>query len=341
MAYMHTAAPVLLDVADRLALAVIASSDAPLLLLDDNLTIIMASDSFCRASGLDPASVIGTEIGRLGGGEWGSPQLESLLRNTLAGYTEILAYEFDLDRPGRDSRRLVLHARKLAYGAGDVRLLLTITDVTDARIAAKAKDDALAERSVLLRELQHRVANSLQIIASVLMNSARKVQSEETRAHLHDAHNRVMSVAAIQRQLAMSQVGEVNLRTYFTDLCKSIAASMIHDHDQISLDVRVDDRMVAPEVAVSLGLVVTELTINALKHAFPKHRHGAITVAYRSTGSSWTLSIRDDGVGMSTDPDVAKPGLGTGIVEALAKQLEAEVVITRTGPGTEVAIVHA
>lgn len=330
----------LLDISDRLALAVIAASDAPLVLLDGDLAVVAASDSFCAAFGLDPADVAAVPLSALGGGEWDIPQVESLLCNTLAGHAEIQGYEIDLDRPGTGTRRLVLHARKLDYGTGDARLLLTITDVTDARIAAKAKDDALAERTVLLRELQHRVANSLQIIASVLMQSARKVQSAETRAHLHDAHNRVMSVAAVQRQLTLSQVGDVVLRTYFTELCKSIAASMIHDHDQLSLDVQADDTAVGPEVAVSLGLIVTELTINALKHAFPKHRHGTITVAYQATGPSWRLSIRDDGVGMAVDPDHAKPGLGTGIVEALAKQLDAEVVLTRTNPGTEVAIVH-
>ena len=99
----------------------------------------------------------------------------------------------------------MLNAQKLEYGSADnVRLLLSISDVTDARIAAKLKDDLLKEKAVLLQELQHRVANSLQIIASVLMQSARKVQSDETRTHLFDAHQRVMSVAAVQQQLATS-----------------------------------------------------------------------------------------------------------------------------------------
>ena len=75
-------------------------------------------------------------------------------------------------------------------------------DVTDARIAEKLKDDLLKEKAVLLQELQHRVANSLQIIASVLMQSARRVQSDEARTHLQQAHQRVMSVASLQHHLA-------------------------------------------------------------------------------------------------------------------------------------------
>jgi two-component sensor histidine kinase len=87
-------------------------------------------------------------------------------------------------------------------------------------------------------------------------------------------------------------------------------------------------------------LVVTELVINALKHAFPGHRAGAIVVRYNSQGPNWTLSVSDNGVGMPTEPYTGKPGLGTNIIEALAKRLEAEVEISDAHPGTVVSIVH-
>src|SRR6202041_3350913 len=135
-----------------------------------------------------------------------------------------------LRRAGRESRRLVLNAKKLDYGnADDIRLLVAVSDITDARAAEKLKDDLLKEKEVLLLEVQHRVANSLQIIASVLMQSARKVQSDESRKYLYDAHQRVMSVAALQQQLAASRVGDVGMRSYLTALCDSISASMIRD----------------------------------------------------------------------------------------------------------------
>src|SRR6202043_2137788 len=136
-------------------------------------------------------------------------------------------------------------------GGADIRLILSVADVTDARAALKQKDDLLREKDVLLQELHHRVANSLQIIASVLMQSARKVQSEETRGHLHNAHQRIMSVAAMQKQLASSSVADVELRPYFTALCNSIGASMIRDPNRVSLDVGVDDSVTSAEVSVS------------------------------------------------------------------------------------------
>src|SRR3546814_3623809 len=99
---------------------------------------------------------------------------------------------------GAFPRRLVLNAQKLDYGDTEqVRLLLTISDVTEARISEKLKDDLLREKAILLQELQHRVANSLQIIPSVLMQSARPVPPEEARGHPPDAHHPVLSTATL------------------------------------------------------------------------------------------------------------------------------------------------
>ena len=150
-----------------------------------------------------------------------------------------------------------------------------------------------------------------------------------------------MSIATVQKQLAASRLGNVALRTYFADLCESIGASMIRDRDQLSLEVSVDGSVAKAEVSVSLGLIVTELVINALKHAFPHHRHGKILVDYQSEGSAWVLSVGDTGAGMPANPAHAKPGLGTGIVEALARQVGALVSIVPAEPGTKVSIVHA
>jgi two-component sensor histidine kinase len=328
------------DVALNLALAVITASDAPALLLDQNFTIIAASTSFCRAFALDRRQAVGRKPMELGDGEWDVPQLRTLLGVTFHGDAEIECYEMDLDGPGAP-RRLVLRAKMLDYGdLAQPRLLLTISDVTEARISEKLKDDLLREKAILLQQLQHRVANSLQIIASVLMQSARRVQSEETRSHLRDAHNRVMSIATVQQQLAASRLGEVQLRAYFTQLCQSLGASMIRDPNLVSLKVSADDSMVNADISVSLGLIVTELVINALKHAFPGERGGTILVDYHALGEAWKLTVRDDGVGTPRKLAAAKPGLGTSIVEALARQLHATVETVGANPGTRVSIVH-
>lgn len=233
---MGEAAPLQDDSVNSLAMALVESSKAPLLLLDDDLVVIGASSSFCNAFNLDPATIANRKLADLGGGEWNVPQLHSLLRATIAGAAEIDAYEMDLVREGKATCRLVLSAHKLDYfDTEKVRVVLAASDVTAARLAEEQKDSLVREKHVLLQELQHRVANSLQIIASVLMQSARRVQSEETRLHLRDAHSRVMSIATLQKQLAVTDLQSIELRTYFADLCRSISASMIGDPSLLTL----------------------------------------------------------------------------------------------------------
>ena len=322
-------------------LAIVVSSNEPLLFLTSELRVIAASASFCRAFDIDPATVPGRPLSELGKGEWALPKLESLLRATASGSARIEAYEIDLVRPSQKNRQLIVNAHTLDDGdAEHVRLLLAVTDVTESRAEARLKDDLVRDKAMLLQEVQHRVANSLQIIASVLMQSARKVQSDEVRGHLHNAHHRVMSIAALQRQLSTSSGGDVEVRFYLTQLCQSLGASMIADPDRLSIQVTVDNSLVEPDVSVSLGLIVTELVINALKHAFPEEMTGTIAVDYRSSGADWTLSVSDNGIGMPTGSKAPKAGLGTGIVEALAKNLASEIEVTDAAPGTAITVRH-
>jgi len=324
-----------------LAAAVVTSSTAPLILLDGEFNVVTVSTSFLRAFDIRRGEAEGKGLFSLGSGEWDSRQLRGLLKATASGTAQVDAYEMDLLGDRAAPRRLVINVQKLAYGDADhVHLLLSVADVTDARIAEKNKDDLLREKAILLQEVQHRVANSLQIIASVILQSARMVQSDETRSYLNDAHNRVMSVATLQQQLAQSGLSDVPLRAYFDQLCESIGASMIRDHDQLQLDVAVDGSSVTADVSISLGLVVTELVINALKHAYPGGRRGKIIVGYTARGPNWTLYVADDGVGMPKDAAGATPGLGTNIVAALARQLDARVQVTEAHPGTSVSLIH-
>jgi hypothetical protein len=122
------------NAAESLMLAVVASSDAPLLLLGAELEVIAASNSFGHAFEVETAYARGRALSALGSGEWDVPKLRSLLSTTLSGHAAIDAYEMDLQ--GRDGaiRRLVIKAQKLQYADADVpRLMVTVSDVTEAR----------------------------------------------------------------------------------------------------------------------------------------------------------------------------------------------------------------
>src|SRR5207342_3724376 len=107
-------------------------------------------------------------------------------------------------------------------------MLLAFEDITGRRAIEQQVQVLMREKDMLLDEMQHRVANSLQIIASILLIKARTVQSEETRLQLEDAHQRVLSVAAVQQHLHVGGGNKpIEVANYLTKLCETLAQSMI------------------------------------------------------------------------------------------------------------------
>jgi len=240
-------------------------------------------------------------------------------------------------------RLLLLNARQvLDNKSPHTALLIGLEDVTEERNARDLKDRLQQKQDVLLLELQHRTANSLQIIASILLLKARTVQSEDTRSHLQDVHKRVILVATVQRQLCASGLAEnLELGPYLSSLCEGLQRLMVAGERAITIKTTAAAGAVKSDKAISFGLIVTELVINALKHGFPDGRAGHIDVDFVGNESSWRLSVSDDGVGRRhnrNEPDHV--GLGTTIVEGLAKQLQATVEIAAGRPGATTSIVH-
>ena len=328
-----------------LAQGIVDTVREPILVLDKDLRVIAASRSFYSAFKVSPKNTQGRLLYTLGDGQWDIPKLRVLLEKIIPEKGVMEGYEVAHEFPGLGHRTMLLNARQVFYeGGSPSTILLGIEDVTRQRVFEK--DELLRQKDMLFEELQHRVSNSLQIIASIILMKARAVQSEETRHHLHDAHNRVMSIAAVQKQLhASGMSGSIAVSPYLSSLCDSLATSMIGDSRPISLKVNSDGGHVSSREAESLGLIVTELVMNALKHAYPDpdgKAKGQITVGYDMAGTNWKLSVSDDGIGR---PDgvfaQAKSGLGTGIVKALSQQLDARVE-TLAGPGgTIVSVTHA
>lgn len=331
------------EAAPGFAYALIDASQLPLLLFDGRARVVHASPSFHSQFDVPLEGVRGRALSEIAGGGWNIPELGAILENAIAMGPRESGVETDLTRADKRTRRLQVNVQAVVQGAGqDTRVLMAITDVTRARDNERLnitllleKDELLRQRSNLLDEMQHRIANSLQIIASILLLKARAVKSEETRQHLRDAHHRVMSLAAVQQHL-QSSLGDVDAGPYLTKLCESLTASMIREGRNLVLRVVADDAVISSREAVSLGLVVTELVINALKHAFPNGREGAITVRYRVEADGWAISVGDTGVGMPTDPANARAGLGTSIVQGLAQQLHATIAYVDAKPGLRV-----
>jgi two-component sensor histidine kinase len=328
-----------------LARAIVDTVREPLLVLDQDLRVVAASRSFYLKFRVNHEDTQGQLLYELGDCQWDIPGLRALLEKIAPDDAVLAGYEVEHDFPEIGRRIMLLDARKVFYeGSGHTTLLLAIEDVTERRAAERELQHLLLQKELLLQEMQHRIANSLQIIASILMLKASTVQSEETRLHLQDAHKRVISVAAVQQHLHASARGDpIAIGSYLSKLCETLAQSMIGDSRPVSMEVVADGGTLSSGDAVSIGLIVTEAVINALKHAFPTDKHdGRIVVGYEVNGAKWTLSISDNGIGRPKESaGTTKAGLGTSIVNALAQQLAARVDIS-TGPngGTRVEVVH-
>jgi len=332
------------DDASALAQAIVDTIRDPLLVLDQELRVVTGNRSFYQTFKMTHQDIQGRPVYGLGDGQWDIPELRLLLEDVGPQHAVMEGFEVEQDFLLGGRRSLLLNARQVFNPRDATKLiLLAIEDITDRRVAERAIAELLQQKEILLQEIQHRVANSLQIIASILLLTARTVQSEETRLHLRDAHQRVLSVATVQQQLQATGHGEpIELGPYLSRLCDTLAASMIGGARPISVRVEASPGTAVSAEASSIGLITTELVINALKHAFPGGGSGGeILVKYDVDGASWRLVVSDNGAGLQQGASGrAHTGLGTIIVEALAHQLKARVEITNRSPGMTVSIVH-
>jgi chemotaxis protein methyltransferase CheR len=334
-----------------LAEAIVDTLHEPLLVLGSDFSVLAASRAFYETFQVDPEHTLGCQLYALGDGQWDIPALRVLLETIIPEHVTMNGFEVDHHFPGLGHRIMVLNARKVIYAtSSDSTILLAFTDITDRRAIEREKEelldrtrDLLGQKQMLLQEMQHRVANSLQIIASILLLKARGVTSDETRFHLKDAHQRVISVAEVQAQLhASGGVDQIQVGPYLVKLCASLAGSMIGEDRPIALTVTADEGRIGSDKAVSIGLIITELVINAIKYAFPFERADAVVrVAYDNNTTGWRLVVADNGVGqVHGSAETSSGGLGTVLIKALVGQLGAHVEIASSDRGLIVSVVQ-
>ena len=335
-----------------LALAIVETIREPFLVIDDKLRILAASRCFCEIFKEDQNLSHGRSLLELGDGQWDVPGLRPLLERVVPDRACVHGFEFEQDFRHLGHRTMQLNA-DLILDQGDTApmVLLAIKDITSRRQIEQEKaqllkdtEDLLEQQKTLLREMRHRIANSLQIIASILLMKASSVASEETRTELRDAHQRVMSVAAVQSHLHdVEGIEQIDMGAYLTKLAAGLAASMVGPKQNIRISVGADGGTLSTSHAVSVGLIATELIINAIKYAFPDNRTpGRIRMTFETAQLDWKLTVADNGTGrLARETAEPKSGLGTALIAALASQLEAQISEVSTDKGLTVDVTRA
>jgi len=209
--------------------------------------------------------------------------------------------------------------------------------------ATRDRFEALAEeRGILLREVNHRVGNGLQLIAALLRMQAQISSSPEVKAALATAETRVMAVADIHRRLYTSEsVQSVNLRDYLNDLLVNLQSSLRAEDSSPDFRLSAAPLFAPPDHAVALGMSVTELVINSHKHAYPDGNGQVRIVLSRSGVESARLSVEDDGVGMTAKTTAQSTRLGRTLLEAMAHELDGRLNYDDRAHGTCANIVFA
>jgi two-component sensor histidine kinase len=198
-----------------------------------------------------------------------------------------------------------------------------------------------AEREMLLREVNHRVGNSLQIISSLLHLQANSAAEDDVKAALTHAMGRVNAVAQVHRRLYTTHdLKSVALNQYLESLLDDLRRST-GDNRMSKLTLHAAPVEIDPDRAVAIGIIVNELVMNAVKYAYPDCS-GPIHVALERQGSDLLLSIADDGVGLNatndTKSDPRSTGMGQRIVSAMASKLEANVERDPNHAGTRILV---
>jgi len=194
-----------------------------------------------------------------------------------------------------------------------------------------------AEREVLLREVNHRVGNSLQIIASLLHLQANSAAQDDVKAALTNAMGRVAAVAQVHRRLYTSHdLKSVLLHQYLDALLEDLRRSA-EGNKMSRLTLKADPIEIDPDRAVAIGIIVNELVMNAVKYAYPDCA-GPIHVELGAKGEDLVLSISDDGVGLNGKSDPRSTGMGQRIVTAMASKLEATVERDPNHAGTRIVV---
>src|SRR4030095_14953904 len=265
--------------AQTLALAIVDTLPEPFLVLDDTFHLLAGSRCFYEVFNEDPVKAHGQSLFELSGGQWNIPGLRQLLATVVPQHTTVDGFEFEQDFAHLGRRTIQLNALPIRDESAAGRMvLLAIKDITERRITEQERqkllehtEELLEQQKTLLREMRHRIANSLQIIASILLLKAGTVSSEETKNELRAAHQRVMSVAAVQSHLhASTGIEQIEMGPYLKKLSAGLASSMVGPNPNIKIVAVASEGALPSSHAVSVGLIVTELIMNAIKYAFPR-----------------------------------------------------------------------
>lgn len=216
---------------------------------------------------------------------------------------------------------------------GQIYSILAIaTDITDRKIATDRLETSLKEKDVLLKEINHRVKNNMQIISSLLNLQIQYVEGDDLAVDvLKESQNRVRSMAMIHEKLfGTENFSEIKFNEYIQKIVSDLSYSYHINEEKIKTKIEVDKINLNIETAIPCGLIISELVSNSFKHAFPNGREGEVKIILKKNDIIYELIVSDDGIGFPEELDFKNTNsLGLKLVNILVSQVDGKISMTR------------
>jgi PAS domain S-box-containing protein len=314
-----------------------------LMAVDRNDVIHFVNPKVCELLGYAAEEIVGRSVATFLADAESRARLEEKSRLRSEGVSD--SYELAmLTRSGRVVHVLVSGTPVTDETGEVVGSMGVLTDITERKRAEEKIRAALTEKTVLLKEIHHRVKNNLQVISSLLNLQSSGITDTRMRELFTESQNRIRSMALVHEQLYRARdLSSIDCAEYLKNLATNLFRSYGGETRGIQLRVEATGMTVGVDAAIPCGLIVNELVSNALKHGFASRSGNGtppeVTVRFaRREGETLELSVSDNGRGFPEDLDFRSAGsLGLQLVNVLAEQLEGSVSLDRSC-GTQFAV---
>jgi PAS domain S-box-containing protein len=309
--------------------------------------IFDANPAACRMLGRTREELC--QAGRNGVVKTEDPRLADALAERMS--TGSFTGELSFVRKGGENFPVEISTKVFSDRAGMERASIVFRDITgrkraeaelleslsEAETAKEALQKSSAENIALLAELQHRVKNSFNMIASMISLTAISAGPGEGKTYFVDLEARVRAMAELYSLLHSSgSFTEIRLDDY----CARIASGLSGLSDRVTIRLDSENIVIPVKNAAPIGLIMTELVTNALKYAYPGERQGRVTVSISRSGSGVSLLVSDDGIGLEPGFDAStSQGMGFRLIRALSGQIDASFSVESRGSGTSCRLV--
>ncbi len=332
--------------------AAIRATRMAMLITDPRKTdnpIVFANSAFFKLTGYAREEVVGRNC-RFLQGEETDPEAVRRIREAVENRRDITVDILNYRKDGTEFWN-ALYISPVTNEAGELQFYfasqLDITDrkQSEQRLAADKErfeqavrdrtaelQEALDAQETLLHEVDHRVKNNLQMVASLIVMQSRAITDERTRASLRSMLERIEALSTVHRRLYQSKdVSRFDLADFIRDLVNDLLAASGRDGIRTAFDLAPVE--ISADKATPVALIINELVTNAIKHAFAHDREGgSLDISLSRADGHYKVVVADDGPGISDEPSGSS--FGTKLIRSLSRQLHADIQWQSTTPGT-------